>query len=544
MAISPAREDSQGVKFEAELICVDGRVAAARQRALMRLSRKTIFDAPLPGQRFTAQATLALPRPPRNPGEFDERAFLADQGLQWEARGASVAAFSPPEGRWRISALAERSRRAVERAYRERLSPVDAHLLAGLSLGFKGALPRKLSRDVEDAGVMHLLVPSGAKAVLVLAVLALAGQALAAPPWARVGLEAAGGGFYVLLAGGQAPYARAYLAWLALRLGQIADRDAGAFHALVVSAWLQLLWQPSALFSLGFQMTYAAALALLAALPALRRGVPRAWPRWARRAALALLATAVVEAVLWPFLAQAFGRAAVSGALANVVLVPAAGPLMVCGFLLAAAQRLRLESTAALLARVCGAGLRFFSGTCHALAGLPWAVATPEPLSAWGWAAYGCGLLAVFSWPKRKVRWALLGVAASLWFGSNFWQRKQAPALEVVYLSLPRRHCALLRRHGGAAILIVDGAVVAPEQNAARALGWGPPAERVFLKRRPGYLACEKSVCFSFAPPGIREAQNQFSIMAVLRRGAARLSTDGDRVQIEEAGDQFGRGLL
>ena len=542
MALGPAAEDQQGAKVEARLLSVDGRPEPGDQRALVRLSRATIFDLPRPGERFEAEGPLVLPREARNPGDFDERRLLADRGVQWSLRASSLRATAPAGGASRVLAAAESVRRAVERAYRAELPEVDARLMAGLTLGFKGPLPRALSRAVQDAGVMHLLVPSGAKEAFVLAALALAGRVLGAPPWACLALEASGGGFFVLLVGAQPPYVRAYVAWTAARAGRLLGRDAGALHALVLAAWAQLLWRPAALFSLGFQMTYAAAAALACGLPALAGAVSRRRGRLARAALLALAVTALVEAALWPLLAASFGRAALCGALANAVLVPAAWPLEAGGFGLAAARAAGLRRLAGALAAADGAALSGFQAACRFFSSLPLAAVELSPLAPEAAAAYYLALCALTCARRARVRALLLAVSAALWLGGLAVRRARAPELEAVYLSLPRgRRCAVVRRAGGAPTLVVDGRAFAAPRKAALALGWGEPAETVLLDRRPGWLACDGRVCFSFARPAVRSRRGECSIIPVLRDGAARVSTDGNRVEIREKGDQFGR---
>ncbi len=281
----PARETARGwrttLRFDA---------ASGPQRALVWLPRGRGVDDLSPGRRVAVTGLLRPPRRPRDPGDFDEEAALRAQGAGWVLHARAVAVASEPvPGPWRPWAWAQDARLAAERAFRRRLTPGRAALLAGLTLGDAGALPRDLRDAVRDAGATHLLVASGSNVGFAAA--AGAGLALAAgagPP--LVGAAAlACAGFYTLMAGGDPPCARAWLMLAAAVLARLLGRLAPASACLTAAAFALLLLDPAAALSPSGVMSVGACAAVLAAGGRVERALPPAWP-WPRTTAAATLA--------------------------------------------------------------------------------------------------------------------------------------------------------------------------------------------------------------------------------------------------------------
>lgn len=402
---SPLREDSQGWKAEVEAYQAGG--LPFEQRLLVRWK-----DEPraLPGETVRLEGKLRRPRPARNPGDFDERGFLHDRGVTWVLHARTETVLDRPVA-WRhlTAHWAERLHRSVRHRLRAALPLEDARLMEGFMLGYKGALSPDLAHAVQDAGLIHLIVPSGPKVALALLFCAL----LPLPPWGRL-LAAAGAGLAIVLAaGGEAPYWRAYLVALLMGLGRVCDRESDAFQALILSAWLQLLVAPRLLFSAGFQMTYAALLGLAAYAPLLRR---------ARSKILAVLAVSVVvQAALWPTFAQLFGRASVVGVLSNVVAVPCFELVDAAGWALWAASFAGLERAPA---AACGWAAAAFVRLSRAAASLPGAAVDLTP---WHWTAVAAYYAAFLGRSKKA-----LAAAALLWLAGP----RPAP-MRVVELSVP-----------------------------------------------------------------------------------------------------------
>jgi competence protein ComEC len=535
LAASPRREDLRGIKLELDDVWIQGQRVGVKVLAYLPPDTPGL-DALRPGQRLALAGSLRLPRFPRNPGDFDERAFLSDRGIGWILKGESAEVLPEPvPWRWLILNWAEGVRLSVERCFRDRLEETDAKLMTGLTLGYKGPLPRDLNRAIQDAGAMHLLVPSGAKVAFVLLGVAAFCSWLGLPLWSRLFIGALVGGFYTLMVGADPPYARAYLGALALGLGAWLDRESGAFQATVLSALLILIAEPRALFSAGFQMTYLAMAGLLLAMPRVDGALPQEWPRPARALVCVGAVTLIVQLMLWPVFANTFGRAAVLGAAANLPLVPLSGVILSAGFAFWGFCHAAPQALIARAAQGLELLLGLFRWLCFQAAGLPAAAVELSPLSAPEVLAYYLFAGAALVLPRRKTSAALAGTGLFVLAAGAAAARLRAPPVSVLYLSL-RSPAAVVSFADGRRWLVGPGAPAGAVRKALKALGIARLDKTVSLAQEPGFSLCEKTVCFSFDPPAVRKGPEEFgTINARLKRSAVEASTDGSRIEIKEA---------
>ncbi|MGF1607019.1 MAG: ComEC/Rec2 family competence protein [Rhodothalassiaceae bacterium] len=211
-------------------------------------------------------------------------------------------------------------------------------IAAALLTGQRGGIPKPVEADLRTAGLAHLLAISGLHVGLVAAALFFTvrlGLACSEALAVRLPLKAiaavaawAGAGGYVLLAGAPIPSQRAFimvsLSLAALMLG----RRPFSLRLVAAAALGILLIRPDALVSAGFQMSFAAAIALTAAYEALSPWLAR-WRGDAgagRRIALfffgVVMSTLIAEIAIAPFAAYHFQRFGLYGPAANLVAVP------------------------------------------------------------------------------------------------------------------------------------------------------------------------------------------------------------------------------
>jgi competence protein ComEC len=380
---------------------VDGQ-ACPPAKLMVYIARAADSPELRPGQRLRLTGRLRRPIWPRPGAKFDEKDFLAVRGaaLVLHARRLEILEARVPI-LWKPWAAAEAAHRSLHDYLARAFEPECAALLEGFLLGYKGPIPPRLNRQIQDAGAMHLLVPSGAKVAFVLLFVWWLGERLGLGRRGRLAAAGAAGGFYVLAVGGEPPYTRAYLAALSLAASRLGDRDTAEASGLLLAAAATLLLRPAALFETGFQMTYLAALGLAIALPRWRP--PRRWDRRLQAAATALLVSVVVQAMLWPVFAAVFRRGSLIGVLANILLVPASGLVMAGGFGAWAASFLPWSGPERLLAGAARGLVAAFRWTCAAFAGLPGAAVDLQPMPAWGIAAYYLAVLGFLLLPQFSI---------------------------------------------------------------------------------------------------------------------------------------------
>jgi competence protein ComEC len=282
--------------------------------------------------------------PTRREGElFDYREYLRRRdiwGVVWAYRASQVQIVAHRQGslllQWGYD-LRQRLFAQLER----HLSFEQSALLKGLLLGERESLPKEIEESFRDAGVLHVLVVSGANLGMIVALLALMVR------WwgfsfTKLYFFAAPVVFvYFLIVGLEVSLLRATAMFFFLTLGfffaergWILKRWADPLQSLAAAALAILLFDAEALFEVGFQLSFAGTLGILLA-------VLYAWPllvkllksalrqeetplrRAARAGLLFVLVSLAAQLGVAPVLAYHFHRVYLWGAiLGNLVIVP------------------------------------------------------------------------------------------------------------------------------------------------------------------------------------------------------------------------------
>lgn len=304
--------------------------------------------APEPGLRVMLTGHLGPPPAPSEPGGFDFRRmawFERLGGVGYTRSPVLVAANAQEHER---ALIIHRLRLQISRAVQDRL-PGDAGAFATAILtGDRSAIPEERLEDLRKSNLAHLLAISGLHMGLLTGfVFGLLRLGLALHPWvalrwptrklAAIGALTAGA-FYLALSGGNVATQRAFIMVSVMFIAVILDRQALSLRSVALAAVLILLMRPEALVQAGFQMSFAATIALVAVFraindyPAQRRRVPRwAWP------ILSVVICSVVAGLATaPVAAASFNRLTSYGLIANLLAVPLMGTIIMPAAVLSA----------------------------------------------------------------------------------------------------------------------------------------------------------------------------------------------------------------
>ena len=169
-------------------------------------------------------------------------------------------------------------RRRGEAGLERGLAAPEAALLRGMVLGEDERLTEEVRDEFQRSGLAHILAVSGAN-VMLLAVLVLGACALFGVPLrTRLVLAAALIVVYVPLAGGGPSIQRAGVMGVAGLVAALAGRPARRWYALLLAAAVTLVLNPRAAGEPGWQLSFAAVVALLVGAPPLREVLARRMP--------------------------------------------------------------------------------------------------------------------------------------------------------------------------------------------------------------------------------------------------------------------------
>ncbi len=301
--------------------------------------RGDAFDA-RPGERITVRAGLSPPPPPVAPGAFD----FARQ-LYFQRIGAVGFAVSAPERTpdAQISFLQKAFARneSLRLALADRIASAapgeGGAILAAIVTGKRDAISEKSEDALRDAGLAHLLAISGLHMGLATGLVfftvrfllaAIEPIALRYPikKWAALAALASGV-FYLILSGGGWSARRAFIMTAIIFAAVAADRRALSLRNVAVAAIIILLTTPEALFNPGFQMSFAAVTALIAAYEMMGERAGRddmfSVLSRAKRYLAGLAATDVIAALATaPYALYHFNRVAIYSLPANMIAMP------------------------------------------------------------------------------------------------------------------------------------------------------------------------------------------------------------------------------
>jgi competence protein ComEC len=359
-----------------------------------------------------------------------------------------------------VAGVVDAARRRAEEALARGLPPPRAALLRGMVLGQDEELADATREDFKRSGLAHVLAVSGQNvmllATLVLAVGAVTGLGLRA----RLGLALALVAFYVPLTGAGPSIQRAGVMGAAGLVAALAGRPTHRWYALCLAAVVTLALNPRAAGEPGWQLSFAAVVALLALAPGLRHALARAMP-----GPVADVAAITISATLGtaPLMAFHFEQVSLAALPANLLAAAAIAVVMWLGMLAAALGQIA-PALAAPLNAANEPLLAFVEWVAATLAAAPFAVVEVHIRSPAALALAYAGLTI-----------AILGLraAARRGLGAAFEAHRAGGGLGAAFET---------RRAGGRglgtvpAALAVAGAVAVLLVVASSTGGGGPPA--------------------------------------------------------------------
>jgi competence protein ComEC len=349
-----------------------------------------------------------------------------------------------------------------ERALTHGLPAEQGALARGMVLGQDAALTDDVRENFRTTGLAHLVAASGAN-VMLLAVLVLAlgtalGLGLSARLWLAIALIAA----YVPLAGGGPSIQRAAVMGSAGLVAALAGRPGSRWYALLLAAALTLAWNPRAAGDAGWQLSFAAVLAMLALVPGLRPRLACARIPPVLSEALAVTIAATLGTA--PLIALHFERLSLVSLLVNVLAAPAVAPVMWLGTIAGALGQVA-PALAQPVAALAALPLAYLTWLADTAAALPFAeLVVPSPGVGGVLAIYAAIAAAAAIWRRlprapRRATAAILAVGAIgglTALAAGHGPGQPPDDLTISFLDVGQGDATLIQ-HGDTAVLVDTG---------------------------------------------------------------------------------------
>lgn len=383
---------------------------------------------PVPGEVVMTTAHLAAPEGPVEPGAFDFRRMAFFESL------GAVGYTRVPLLLWQEGAPEDqrvgRLRAYLSGAIRARIEGDPGAFAAGVLTGDRSGLSVEAVEALRDSSLAHLLAISGMNMAFLVGFtfgFLRYGLALVPPVAVRVNSKKVAAAvslgvacFYLLLSGANVATERAFIMVAVMLVAVLLDRRALTLRSVAIAAIVILLWQPEALLSPGFQMSFAATVALIVAFRALTDWASGRRVAWLLRVCVAaVLASLVGGLATAPYAAAHFNRFTDYGLLANLLTGPVMGlVVMPAGALAAMAAPLGL---AGVPLWVMEQGCRWILFVAHEVAALEGSVTAIKapPMAVLGWLSLGLAFAVLWSGRTRWLGFLPVVAALGLWVASD-----------------------------------------------------------------------------------------------------------------------------
>jgi len=236
--------------------------------------RSRVTDAKI-GDEMVSKVMLRVPKSRSFADDFDYKSYLLQNKTNLIAQVRGGIYITPPENGYSIIEQILNYRISltdkIQNNYKE--NPEVAGITMALITGMKGDIPKESSENFRNSGLSHLMAISGMHMAFLFGFVFLIVRYLLCfcPNIALnfsskkiacvVGLVFAG--FYLILAGASLPTIRAFSMILMFSITILINRTKITLHSLCVIAILILIFNPMAIFSASFHLSFVAVFAIL-----------------------------------------------------------------------------------------------------------------------------------------------------------------------------------------------------------------------------------------------------------------------------------------
>ncbi len=273
-----------------------------------------------------------------NPGGFDYRRYMQNQGYSFRIEPSHVQLYERPEfSLWR---MAYEIRITLSKVLERNLQPKELGVAEALVLGQKQFLESETKQAYAGVGAMHILAVSGLHVGLVFL---LFNQLLKPLLKVRYGKELHTIFIiliiilYAAITGFSPSVTRASVMFILLSLGMMLRRVDDKYNTIFASAFLMLLYDANLIFNVGFQLSYLAVFGIIYGYQKLFNCIePK---HWITTKIWSLICLAIVaQLATFPLGLCYFHQFPTYFLATNLVVIPAAFAVLFGGFILFASS--------------------------------------------------------------------------------------------------------------------------------------------------------------------------------------------------------------
>ncbi|HYW35221.1 MAG TPA: DNA internalization-related competence protein ComEC/Rec2 [Balneolaceae bacterium] len=407
----------------------------------------------------------------RNPHAFNYKKYLASRDIYSQAGITHI--YSAHQTRSWLSWLSwrQKSLQLIEQNFGRRTTALAKAVL----LGYKNDLSHRQKQSFSRVGLAHIMAVSGLHVGL-----------LIAPFWLfipyiwsfRRGKQVALTLLILLLfiyaglTGFSASVMRASITGGLLTYGRLFYKQRDAKNLTAAAAIIILLLDPNQLFSVSFQLSFAAVYAILLILPVIQRFLP-VWfrHRWYGKGAMIIIVSFVVQLGLYPLLSYYFGYFSLVSPLANLAVVPFLTLILPWALVLLPVAAL-FPSAAFVMNAPCRWFFIYLQNFTGRVSQWPWSwIHTPTP-GIFTFLIWIAAVMFIASLPLAKIRWKMLILfllICSIQQAAKLYRTLKTPTLKITMLDVGQGDATFISTPSSKHFLIDTGRWT-PDHNSGRSV--------------------------------------------------------------------------
>ncbi|MEO9887175.1 MAG: DNA internalization-related competence protein ComEC/Rec2, partial [Balneola sp.] len=438
----------------------------------MKFKSRILWDNEQPvklGDQIEISGTVIPVSEPRNPTQFDYKAFLESRNIYTQIKTDSVIQINPDSSLFSWISIRKKALKLVDQNFDSVTAPIAKALL----LGYKNELEGNTKQAFARAGLSHIMAVSGLHVGLIIAPFWL----IVPYFWTKKHGTKIGLAllililvFYAGLTGFSVSVLRASVMAILLTYGKLFSKSSDSLNLVGIAALVILLFDPSQLFEIGFQLSFSAVLIILLVLPIIQNVIPY-WVRikWYGAPIMVIIISLVVQLGLYPLQAFYFGEVSLISPLANALFVPLLGIIVPLSLL-----ALIISSAIPALGFLINYPSLIFLGVLNDFVSFSsqlsqswFEVQKPSILIFLFWISF---VLIIGSWRNPNIKWKLMAVSLFFLFFvplDSALRKLEPPKMTVTVLDVGQGDATFLQTPNGKSILI-DAGVWSPGSNSGK----------------------------------------------------------------------------
>lgn len=328
------REDKTFLEIDIRELSFNQKKIKTTGKILLKIKQPTnLFNY---GDLIQLKGYLYSPFPPKNPGAFDYRKYLSTReifGCLNLRSDSDVKILERGEGNYFISKIILPVKHYILNFFKSNLTGSHQAILSGFVLGERRGIPQEVYKLFTDTGTLHLLAISGSNVAIVVLVFWGAFKLLRMPYRVSLLLVFPLIIVFSFVTGNQPSVVRASIMASIFLISLLVERERDLINIWALAALVILFANPSSLFDVGFQLSFAATLGLILWVPKLEKlFLSKLKNRFFKYyIVLPFFVSLSAQLFTYPVTAYYFNKFSIYSLLANLFIVPLTGLVVMVG---------------------------------------------------------------------------------------------------------------------------------------------------------------------------------------------------------------------